>query len=36
MIWGYTVSMQVSDVYDLMHDMQVALLMLIHANNWSS
>ena len=32
-IWGYTVSMRVSDVYNLMYDMQVALLMLIHANN---
>ena len=26
-------SMRVSDVYNIMYDMQVALLMLIHANN---
>ena len=25
--------MRVSDVYNLIYDMQVALLMLIHANN---
>ena len=33
MIWGYTVSMRVSDVHYLIYDMQVTLLMLMHANN---